>query len=147
MADGADVPWSADLLVDDLAGAWRLLHALPAAAAASRRGVELSTAASLLGALLMVPGVRAWARPGDSGGRGGVVDWVFIGAQGDPCPGADTGRDPRMARDVGRRGPAVLAGQRPARPTAAEAHHDVGRWPHGVVDAPGGGRIHHHAAR
>ena len=58
MADGADVPWSADLLVDDLAGAWRLLHALPAAAAASRRGVELSTAASLLGALLMVPGVR-----------------------------------------------------------------------------------------
>jgi H+-transporting ATPase len=58
MADGARLPWCADLLVDDLAGAWRLLHALPPAAAASRRGVELSVAASLLGALLMVPGVR-----------------------------------------------------------------------------------------
>ena len=63
MADGADVPWSADLLVDDLAGAWRLLHALPAAAAASRRGVELSTAASLLGALPTVPGVRGGVGP------------------------------------------------------------------------------------
>jgi cation-transporting ATPase I len=57
-ADHCGLPWYADLLVDDLAGAWRLLHALPAAAKASRRGVELSTAASLLGALLMVPGVR-----------------------------------------------------------------------------------------
>jgi cation-transporting P-type ATPase I len=58
MTDGMPPPWQADLLVDDLAGAWRLLHALPEARAASRRGVELATAASLLGALLMVPGVR-----------------------------------------------------------------------------------------
>ena len=58
MADHAGLPWCADLLLDDLAAAWRLLHALPAAARASQRGVELSVAASLLGALLMVPGVR-----------------------------------------------------------------------------------------
>jgi len=51
-------PWYAHVLVEDLTGAWRLLHALPGARRASRRGVELSTAASLLGALLMVPGVR-----------------------------------------------------------------------------------------
>jgi cation-transporting ATPase I len=56
--DDERLPWCADLFVDDLAGAWRILHALPAAAKASQRGVDLSTAASLLGALLMVPGVR-----------------------------------------------------------------------------------------
>jgi cation-transporting ATPase I len=37
---------------------WRILHALPAARTASRRGVEIATGASLLGALVMVPGVR-----------------------------------------------------------------------------------------
>jgi cation-transporting ATPase I len=58
LGDDPALPWHAHVLVDDLAGAWRLLHALPAARAASRRGVEISTAASLLGALLMVPGVR-----------------------------------------------------------------------------------------
>ena len=57
-SDGVKPPWHADLIVDDLCGAWRVLHALPAARTASRRGVEISTAASLLGALLMVPGVR-----------------------------------------------------------------------------------------
>jgi cation-transporting ATPase I len=56
--DDEKLPWCADLFVDDLAGARRLLHALPAAAKASQRGVDLSMAASLLGALLMVPGVR-----------------------------------------------------------------------------------------
>jgi cation-transporting P-type ATPase I len=51
-------PWQAQMLVDDLAGAWQILHALPAARRASRRGVEIATAASSLGALLMIPGVR-----------------------------------------------------------------------------------------
>jgi cation-transporting ATPase I len=51
-------PWYADLILPDLAGAWRVLHALPAAKSASRRGIELSTAASALGSLLMLPGVR-----------------------------------------------------------------------------------------
>ena len=58
LAPGAEPPWYAHLIVDDLAAAWRLLHALPCARAASRRGVKIATAASLLGALLMVPGVR-----------------------------------------------------------------------------------------
>lgn len=48
----------ADLIVDDLAGVWRLVHAVPAAKAASRRGVELSVGASAMGALLLIPTVR-----------------------------------------------------------------------------------------
>ncbi|OBK90268.1 haloacid dehalogenase [Mycolicibacter sinensis] len=51
-------PWCADVLLTDLAAAWRMLHALPAARSASRRGVEIATGASTLGALLMLPGVR-----------------------------------------------------------------------------------------
>ncbi|MHB8185507.1 MAG: cation-translocating P-type ATPase [Dermatophilaceae bacterium] len=50
--------WTADLLLPDLSAAWRVLNAVPAARAASRRGVELSAGGSLLGALLMLPGVR-----------------------------------------------------------------------------------------
>jgi len=58
-------PWEADLLLADLAGAWRVLHAIPAARAAAQRGISLSTGASTIGALLMVPGVQAGR------GRGG----------------------------------------------------------------------------
>lgn len=73
MAAGAAPPWHADVLVDDLTGAWRLLHALPAARTANRRGVEISTAASLLGALLMVPGVRGRGPgPVTAGAAGGL---------------------------------------------------------------------------
>jgi magnesium-transporting ATPase (P-type) len=61
---GSTPPWNADLLVFGLAGAWQLLHALPAARAASRRGIALSTSASALGGLLMVPGVRGGRGPG-----------------------------------------------------------------------------------
>ncbi|HZE16755.1 MAG TPA: cation-translocating P-type ATPase, partial [Mycobacterium sp.] len=50
-------PWYADLMLADLASAWRVLHALPAAKAASKRGIEISTAATALGSLLMLPGV------------------------------------------------------------------------------------------
>lgn len=50
--------WHADVLVDDLDSVWRIMHALPAARRASERGVEIATGASLLGALLMIPGVR-----------------------------------------------------------------------------------------
>ncbi|MBV8350109.1 MAG: HAD-IC family P-type ATPase, partial [Mycolicibacterium sp.] len=57
-SDGEPPPWTADLILSDLAGAWRLLHAVPAAKTASRRGIEISTGATALGALLMVPGVR-----------------------------------------------------------------------------------------
>jgi cation-transporting P-type ATPase I len=57
-SDGDPPPWTADLILHDLAGAWRLLHAVPVAKSASRRGIEISTGATALGALLMVPGVR-----------------------------------------------------------------------------------------
>ncbi|MCV7250355.1 cation-translocating P-type ATPase [Mycobacterium koreense] len=56
-ADSAP-PWSADVLLPDLAAAWRVLHALPAAQEATRRGIAISIGASSLGALFMVPGVR-----------------------------------------------------------------------------------------
>ncbi|WP_373692433.1 HAD-IC family P-type ATPase [[Mycobacterium] kokjensenii] len=63
--DPADVPpWDADLLLADLAGAWRVLHAIPAARQAAQRGISLSTGSSTLGALLMVPGVRGGRGPG-----------------------------------------------------------------------------------
>lgn len=57
-APDGDVPWHADLLVGDLDGAWLILHALPAARRASERGVEIAISATLLGGLLMIPGVR-----------------------------------------------------------------------------------------
>jgi H+-transporting ATPase len=56
--DGAPVPWTADLLLPDLASAWRTITAVPVARAVTRRGVELSAAGSLVGALIMLPGVR-----------------------------------------------------------------------------------------
>lgn len=51
-------PWCADLLLPDLAAAWRVLHALPAAKAATQRGVGISAGATAMGSLLMIPGVR-----------------------------------------------------------------------------------------
>ncbi|BCQ10806.1 potassium-transporting ATPase ATP-binding subunit [Mycobacterium heckeshornense] len=56
--DAEPPPWFAHLLLPDLAAAWRVLHALPAAKSASRRGIEISAGASALGALFMLPGVR-----------------------------------------------------------------------------------------
>ncbi|MCQ4128656.1 cation-translocating P-type ATPase [Rhodococcus erythropolis] len=53
---------SADIHTD-LAGAWRVVHALSAARTATRRGVELSSGSSALGALIMLPGIRG-AGPG-----------------------------------------------------------------------------------
>ena len=42
----------------DLAAAWRLLHALPAAKTAIQRGIGISAGATAMGSLLMIPGVR-----------------------------------------------------------------------------------------
>ncbi|OFJ53290.1 cation-translocating P-type ATPase [Mycolicibacterium grossiae] len=72
-ADGAW--WHADLVAADLAGVWRILHALPAARRASERGVQLATGASLLGALLMVPGVRGRG-PGPVTVGAGTGGWI-----------------------------------------------------------------------
>ena len=71
--DDGPPPWCADLLLPDLAAAWRVLHALPAARSASRRGVEISAGATALGALLMLPGVRGR-------GPGPVTTGAAVGA-------------------------------------------------------------------
>ncbi|MGE2833980.1 HAD-IC family P-type ATPase [Mycobacterium sp. SMC-4] len=55
--DASPPPWDADVLVPDLAGVWRLLHALPAARAATVRGIEMSASASALGAVMLLPEV------------------------------------------------------------------------------------------
>jgi H+-transporting ATPase len=67
--------WHADLLVDDLDGVWRIMHALPEARRASERGVELAIGASLLGALLMIPGVRGRG-PGPITAGAGAGAWT-----------------------------------------------------------------------
>ncbi|MEP9393090.1 cation-translocating P-type ATPase [Gordonia sp. VNK1] len=61
LMDRVDAPsWSADILVPDLGAAWRVLHALPAARAAAQQGKALSTGASLLGTLMLIPSVPGY---------------------------------------------------------------------------------------
>nr|WP_059039044.1 cation-translocating P-type ATPase [Gordonia desulfuricans] len=94
--DVADPAWAADVLVPDLAAAWRILHALPGAREAVRRGKTLSTGGSLLGTLMLIPSV-----PGDGPGS---VDasalyafWsgfsVARGVFGEAVPEPDSGHD------------------------------------------------------
>lgn len=87
----AAIPWHADVLCVDLAAVWRLLHAMPAARRASERGVELATGSTLLGALLMVPGVRGRGPgPITAGAAAGLVSgyWLAHRALLDPVPKA-----------------------------------------------------------
>ncbi|HYB34442.1 MAG TPA: cation-translocating P-type ATPase [Mycobacterium sp.] len=73
-------PWYADLILTDLAGAWRVLHALPAAKAATQRGIELSTAATALGSLLMLPGVVGRGPgPVTTGAAAGLLSGYLLG--------------------------------------------------------------------
>jgi magnesium-transporting ATPase (P-type) len=77
---GNPPPWYADLMLPDLAGAWRVLHALPAARAASRRGVDIAVGASALGALLMLPGVRGRGPgPVTTGAAAGTLSGYWLG--------------------------------------------------------------------
>lgn len=72
-------PWYADLLLPDLLGAWRVLHALPAARAAGRRGTEIATGASALGALLMLPKVRGRGPgPVNAGAAAGLLSGYLL---------------------------------------------------------------------
>lgn len=85
------IPWQADVLAVDLAAVWRLVHAIPAARRASERGVELATGGTLLGALLMVPGVRGRGPgPVTAGAAAGLVNgfWLARGALLDAAPKA-----------------------------------------------------------
>jgi cation-transporting ATPase I len=96
LREGRPPPWSADLLVDDLTGAWRVLHALPAARAASDKGVELSLSSSSLGALMLIPGVPG---RGPVSVHAGAMAGLLAGAAAgnrvfrDPLPSAEPGHD------------------------------------------------------
>lgn len=57
---GIRPPWGADVFVPDLPAAWRIMRAIPAARAASARGVRLSLSGSAIGALMLVPGVPGY---------------------------------------------------------------------------------------
>lgn len=89
-SSAAAPPFTADLLVADLAGAWRVLHALPAARAATQRGISLSNGATALGAVLMVPGVRGGRGPGPvtAGAAAGLVSGFLLarGVARTPAP-------------------------------------------------------------
>ncbi|WP_090420192.1 HAD-IC family P-type ATPase [Mycobacterium europaeum] len=72
-------PWYADLMLPDLAAAWRVLHALPAARAAAQRGVGISAGATAMGSLLMIPGVRGIGRgPVTSGAAAGLLSGYLL---------------------------------------------------------------------
>jgi cation-transporting ATPase I len=86
---GGPPPWYADVLLPDLAGAWRVLHALPAAKAARRRGIEISSGATALGALLMLPGVRGLGPgPVTTGAAAGLLSGYLLARKvvGAPAP-------------------------------------------------------------
>lgn len=77
--DGAAPPWSADLLLPGLPGAWQVINALPAARSASRRGTEIATGATVLGALLMLPEVRGTGPgPVTSGAAVGMLSGYLL---------------------------------------------------------------------
>ncbi|ORA99227.1 haloacid dehalogenase, partial [Mycolicibacter minnesotensis] len=72
----------ADLIVDDLSGVWRVLHALPAAQAATRLGIALSTGASALGSMLLIPTVRGRGpEPVALGAAAGLVSGYWSARQ------------------------------------------------------------------
>ncbi|OJZ70070.1 haloacid dehalogenase [Mycobacterium paraffinicum] len=93
---GQSAPWAADVIAKDLTGAWRVLHALPAARAATEGAVRLSASASALGALMLIPGV-----PGRSSAsvNVGMVASLWFGyraavkALADPLPEPETAHD------------------------------------------------------
>ncbi|MGB3331979.1 MAG: cation-translocating P-type ATPase, partial [Mycobacterium sp.] len=72
-------PFYADLLLADLAGAWQVLRALPAARSATERGVAISIGASSIAGLLLVRGVRATI-PGVGAGQSRGPGPVTVGA-------------------------------------------------------------------
>ncbi|MCV7385684.1 cation-translocating P-type ATPase [Mycolicibacter longobardus] len=77
--DSLPPPFYADLLLADLAGAWQVLRALPAARAATERGVAISIGASSIAGLLLVRGVRATI-PGLGAGPSRGPGPVTVGA-------------------------------------------------------------------
>ena len=89
-------PWGADVFVADLTGAWRMLHALPAARAASDRGVRLSMSSSAIGALMLIPSVVGRGPASmNVGAAAGLVSGFAAGDRvlRDPVPEPEPGHD------------------------------------------------------
>uniref|UniRef100_UPI003899AC4A cation-translocating P-type ATPase n=1 Tax=Mycobacterium sp. HUMS_1102779 TaxID=3383487 RepID=UPI003899AC4A len=89
-------PWGADLFVADLTGAWRLLHALPSARAATDGAVRLSAAASTLGALMLIPGVPGRSSASVNVGMAASLWFGYRAAAKlfrDPVPEPEAGHD------------------------------------------------------
>ena len=89
-------PWGADVFVPDLSAAWRVLHALPAARAATDRGIRLSVSTSAIGALMLIPGVPG---RGPESVNAGVAAGLWAGFSAatkvfrDPVPEPDASHD------------------------------------------------------
>ncbi len=89
-------PWGADVFVPDLMAAWRVLHALPAARAATSKGVRLSLESSAIGALMLIPGVVGH---GPASVNAGVAAGLWVGYSSgaklfrDPVPTPEPGHD------------------------------------------------------
>ncbi len=89
-------PWGADLFVPDLAAAWRILHAVPAARAASTSGIRLSLSATAIGALMLVPGVPGYGPDAvNTGVFAGLWTGFRAGRQvfGQPLPAPEPGHE------------------------------------------------------
>ncbi len=116
----APPPFYADLLLADLAGAWQVLRALPAARTATERGVAISIGASSIAGLLLVHHPRAGGgaepRPGtgDSRRRRRNAVGISAGPPGAACARTQAGTGLRVARHDRRAGARVVevAGQR-----------------------------------
>ncbi|MEO8815240.1 MAG: cation-translocating P-type ATPase [Mycobacterium sp.] len=127
-ATGDVPPERPDLLLFDLAGAWRVLHALPAAREASRNGMAISTGASAMGGLLMVPGVRAWRGPSPVtvGAAAGLLLGYLLARRvaGTPVPSPAPvyewhAMSPQRVRQVLAEVEAQWSGPEPATPPSA----------------------------
>lgn len=116
-------PWGADVFVPDLAAVWRILRAVPAARAATERGVKLSLSGSAIGALMLVPGVPGY---GPDAVNASVFAGLWTGARAadkvflDPLPTPEPGHEWHSLRiaEVGRLLPRPPAAVPPAEPSA-----------------------------
>ena len=112
------------MFVSDLTGAWRVLHALPAARAATDNAVRLSASASAIGALMLIPGVPGRSSASVNVGMAASLWFGFRAARKDlPGPAAGARNQPRLARVCRLR---RCSGCCPARPTNTPRNH-----PHG----------------
>lgn len=89
-------PWGADVLVSDLTGAWRVLHALPAARTATDSAIRLSASASAIGALMLIPSVPG---RGSASVNVGMAVSLYLGFRSGTKVFHDTVPEPEAGHD------------------------------------------------